>query len=179
MHLRCWFARKMSQFTRFCGVKFLAWKSGCVKFLTNSMSDNDIILILKTFPLILSSIIVTDCAIICVGRTSTCWTSRQRSHWPRRWFVLMAMTPPTWNTSGGRWWQGWWWSWWSTMWSSLWSYQWPSTLWHQEHYDVHDMPEGREQAMCQLCDNLHQVVVAGIMMSSCLRTVCWKHCFWW
>ena len=38
MHLRCWFARKMSQFTRFCGVKFLAWKSGCVKFLTNSMS---------------------------------------------------------------------------------------------------------------------------------------------
>ena len=42
----------------------------------------------------------------------------------------------------------------------------------QEHYDVHDMPEGREQAMCQLCDNLHQVVVAGIMMSSCLRTVC-------
>ena len=39
MHLRCWFARKMSQFTRFCGVKFLAWKSGCVKFLTNSMSD--------------------------------------------------------------------------------------------------------------------------------------------
>ena len=43
---------------------------------------------------------------------------------------------------------------------------------HQEHYDVHDMPEGREQAMCQLCDNLHQVVVAGIMMSGCLRTVC-------
>ena len=38
MHLRCWFARKMSQFTRFCGVKFLAWKSGCVNFLTNSMS---------------------------------------------------------------------------------------------------------------------------------------------
>ena len=38
MHLRCWFARKMSQFTRFCGVKFLAWKSGCVRFLTNSMS---------------------------------------------------------------------------------------------------------------------------------------------
>ena len=36
----------------------------------------------------------------------------------------------------------------------------------QEHYDVHDMPEGREQAMCQLCDNLHQVVVAGIMMSA-------------
>ena len=59
------------------------------------------------------------------------------------------------------------------LWSSSWSYQWPSTLWHQEHYDVHDMPEGREQAMCQLCDNLHQVVVAGIMMSGCLRTVCW------
>ena len=38
MHLRCWFARKMSQFTHFCGVKFLAWKSGCVKFLTYSMS---------------------------------------------------------------------------------------------------------------------------------------------
>ena len=37
MHLCCWFARKMSQFTCFCGVKFLAWKSGCVKFLTNSM----------------------------------------------------------------------------------------------------------------------------------------------
>ena len=34
MHLRCWFARKMSQFTHFCSVKFLAWKSGCVKFLT-------------------------------------------------------------------------------------------------------------------------------------------------
>ena len=29
----------MSQFTRFCGVKFLAWKSGCVKFLTNIMSE--------------------------------------------------------------------------------------------------------------------------------------------
>ena len=38
MHLRCWFARKMSQFLHFCGVKCLAWKSGCVKFLTNSMS---------------------------------------------------------------------------------------------------------------------------------------------
>ena len=38
MHLRCWFARKMSQFTHFCGVKFLAWKSGCVKFWTNFMS---------------------------------------------------------------------------------------------------------------------------------------------
>ena len=38
MHLRCWFARKLSQFMRFCGVKFLAWKSGCVIFLTNSMS---------------------------------------------------------------------------------------------------------------------------------------------
>ena len=37
--LCCWFARKMSQFTRFCSVKFLAWKSGCVKFLTNSMSE--------------------------------------------------------------------------------------------------------------------------------------------
>ena len=30
------------------------------------------------------------------------------------------------------------------------------------------MPEGREQAMCQLCDNLHQVVVADIMMSGSL-----------
>jgi len=29
-------------------------------------------------------------------------------------------------------------------------------FWWKEHYDVHDMPEGREQAMCQLCDNLHQ-----------------------
>ena len=38
----------------------------------------------------------------------------------------------------------------------------------QEHYDVHDMPEGREQAMCQLCDNLHQVIVACIMMSGSL-----------
>ena len=28
----------MSQITHFCGVKLLAWKSGCVKFLTNSMS---------------------------------------------------------------------------------------------------------------------------------------------
>ena len=37
MHLCCWFARNMSQLTRFCGVKFLAWKPGCVKFLTNSM----------------------------------------------------------------------------------------------------------------------------------------------
>ena len=126
---------------------------------------DDIITIITTFPLIISSIIITaDCAIICPGRTSTSWTSRQRSHWPGRWFVLLAMSPPTWSTSGGRWWQGWWLWWW--MWSSPWSYQWPSTLWHQEHYDVHDMPEGREQAMCQLCDNLHQVVVAGIMMSA-------------
>ena len=43
MHLRCWFARKMSQFTRFCGVKFLAWKSGCVKFLTNIMSVHNML----------------------------------------------------------------------------------------------------------------------------------------
>ena len=28
----------MSQITRFCGVKLLAWKSGCVKFWTNIMS---------------------------------------------------------------------------------------------------------------------------------------------
>ena len=42
MHLRCWFARKMSQFSRFCGVKFLAWKYGCVKFLTNIMSDSPV-----------------------------------------------------------------------------------------------------------------------------------------
>ena len=33
---------KMSQITHFCGVKFLAWKSGGVKFLTNSMSDNSV-----------------------------------------------------------------------------------------------------------------------------------------
>ena len=85
---------------------------------------DDIITIITTFPLIISSIIITaDCAIICPGRTSTCWTSRQRSYWPRRWFVLLAMTPPTWSTSGGRWWQGWWWWWWSTMWSSSWWYQ--------------------------------------------------------
>ena len=29
---------KMSQITHFCGVKLLAWKSGCVKFWTNIMS---------------------------------------------------------------------------------------------------------------------------------------------
>ena len=38
MHLCCKFARKMSQITHFCGVKFLAWKSGSVKFWTNIMS---------------------------------------------------------------------------------------------------------------------------------------------
>ena len=43
MHLRCWFARKMSQFTHFCGAKFLSWKSGCVKFWTNFMSEYDAI----------------------------------------------------------------------------------------------------------------------------------------
>ena len=47
MHLRCWFARKMSQFTHFCGVKFLAWKSGCVKFWTNFMSVNELVLTFK------------------------------------------------------------------------------------------------------------------------------------
>ena len=31
--------KKLSQITHFCGVKPLAWKSGCVKFLTNSMSE--------------------------------------------------------------------------------------------------------------------------------------------
>ena len=30
----------MSQITHFCGVKLLAWKSGCVKFWTNIMSTN-------------------------------------------------------------------------------------------------------------------------------------------
>ena len=30
---------KMSQITHFCGVNFLAWKSGSVKFLTNIMSE--------------------------------------------------------------------------------------------------------------------------------------------
>ena len=30
----------MSQITHFCDVKLLAWKSGCVKFLTNSMSES-------------------------------------------------------------------------------------------------------------------------------------------
>ena len=30
---------KMSQITHFCGVKFLAWKYGTVKFSTNIMSD--------------------------------------------------------------------------------------------------------------------------------------------
>ena len=30
--------KKLSQITHFCGVKLLAWKSGCVNFLTNSMS---------------------------------------------------------------------------------------------------------------------------------------------
>ena len=38
MHLCCWFARKILQFTHVCGVKFLAWKSGSVNFLTYSMS---------------------------------------------------------------------------------------------------------------------------------------------
>ena len=33
--------KKMSQITQFCGVKFLAWKSGCVNFLTNFMSAGD------------------------------------------------------------------------------------------------------------------------------------------
>ena len=34
VHLR----EKMSQITHFCGIKFLAWKSTSVKFLTNIMS---------------------------------------------------------------------------------------------------------------------------------------------
>jgi len=29
-------------------------------------------------------------------------------------------------------------------------------FWWKEHYTVHDMPERREQAMCQLCADLHQ-----------------------
>ena len=41
MHLRGKFARKNVANYAFCGVKFLAWKSGSVKFLTNSMSDSD------------------------------------------------------------------------------------------------------------------------------------------
>ena len=31
---------KMSQITHFCGVKLLAWKSGCVKYLTNIMGKH-------------------------------------------------------------------------------------------------------------------------------------------
>ena len=37
MHLRS-YAWTMLQITHFCGVKFLAWKSGSVNFLTNIMS---------------------------------------------------------------------------------------------------------------------------------------------
>ena len=37
------FARKMSQITHFCGVKLLAWKSGCVKFWTNIMSAGNLL----------------------------------------------------------------------------------------------------------------------------------------
>ena len=33
---------KMSQITHFCGVKYLAWKSGGVKFWTNIMSDQNV-----------------------------------------------------------------------------------------------------------------------------------------
>ena len=32
----------MSQVTHLCGVKLLAWKSGCVKFWTNIMSDRNV-----------------------------------------------------------------------------------------------------------------------------------------
>ena len=42
MHLRCWSARKMSQFTHFCGVKFLASKSGTWEFWTNFMSAHTV-----------------------------------------------------------------------------------------------------------------------------------------
>ena len=31
---------QLSQITRFCGVKLLAWKTGCVKFLRNIMSES-------------------------------------------------------------------------------------------------------------------------------------------
>ena len=40
MHLRS-YAWTMLQITHFCGVKFLAWKSGSVNFLTNIMSDDE------------------------------------------------------------------------------------------------------------------------------------------
>ena len=36
MHLLCQFARKMLQITHFCGERFLAWKSGSLKFWTIS-----------------------------------------------------------------------------------------------------------------------------------------------
>ena len=87
----------------------------------------------------------------CPGPTSTWWTFHLPSRWHRSWFASMAMTLLIWSTSGGRL----WWSWSSRWW---WSYQKQTNKSDdQEHYNVHDMPEGREQAMCQLCENLHQV----------------------
>ena len=38
----CIYARKNSQVTHLCGVKLLVWKSGCVKFWTNTMSDRNV-----------------------------------------------------------------------------------------------------------------------------------------
>ena len=40
MNPACEPANSGTQIAPFCGVKFLAWKSGCVNFLTNSMSGS-------------------------------------------------------------------------------------------------------------------------------------------
>ena len=86
----------------------------------------------------------------CPGPTSMWWTSHLPSRWPRSWFASMATTLLIWSTSGGRFDDHWSWGW------SIYNKQ-TENADDQEHYNVHDMPEGREQAMCQLCENLHQV----------------------
>ena len=65
--------KKLSQITHFCGVKLLAWKSGCVKFLTNSMSAP---VVPNTVPVAIIWVQkwARECAWLCTRPSlSRCW----------------------------------------------------------------------------------------------------------
>ena len=103
----------MSQITHFCGVKFLAWKSSSVKFLTNIMSDSGVggecckgiivgrsIIMITMMKIIITTIIIMHtvyCEGIIVGPSITAQYQCQARHSTTPINRLSAFLGSNWN----------------------------------------------------------------------------------